>query len=476
MLFNSFQFLLFFLTVYLVYLRVNHRLQNVLLLIASYAFYASWNWKFLSLIIISTLVDYICGIRIDESNNRQIRKKYLILSIFTNLFILFIFKYFGFFSRNLCELIHLFGFDVNVNSIKILLPVGISFYTFQTMSYTIDIYREKMKPTRNLLDFSLFVAFFPQLVAGPIERASHLLPQIMNPRKVTSEKFQTGVYLIFWGLFLKCFVADGLAFVVDPVFNSSAPYNGVQTLLAMYSFAFQIFGDFAGYSSIARGLGKCMGFDIMINFNLPYYATNPSDFWKRWHISLSGWLKDYLYIPLGGNRISKYFTYRNLLLTMILGGLWHGAAWTFVVWGIYHGLLLAIYRFLKPRLSKLRVYRDNSGTRLWYYIRVLFFFHIICIGWLVFRAENMSQAAQMFQSLLFNMEIREIPVLFLYLKRLLFFSGLLIIVQHYQFIKKDQLIILKINPAVRAMFYYTVFYLLVLFGTRGADEFIYFQF
>jgi len=335
--FNSLQFFLFFAVVYSLYLAFNHKWQNRMLLVASYVFYGTWDWRFLSLIVISTIIDYYCGIKIDEITDAKKRKQFLAISIVANLSMLGFFKYFNFFAENLQALCCFFGFQVQPHFLNIILPVGISFYTFQTMSYTIDIYKGQLKPTRKFFDFALFVSFFPQLVAGPIERASHLLPQILSKRKVTIDKFCEGCYLIFWGLFLKVFVADNLARLVDPIFASDPPYNGVKVLLGLYAFAFQIFGDFAGYSNIARGLGKCMGFDIMVNFNLPYFVTNPSDFWRRWHISLSTWLRDYLYIPLGGNKKGTLFTYRNLAITMFLGGLWHGAAWTFIIWGAYRG-------------------------------------------------------------------------------------------------------------------------------------------
>jgi D-alanyl-lipoteichoic acid acyltransferase DltB (MBOAT superfamily) len=263
-----------------------------MLLVASYVFYGSWDWRFLSLILISTFLDYLCGIKIHQSPDQRHRKIFLILSVCGNLSILGFFKYYDFFATSLGNLLGVLGLQIHPGLIHVILPVGISFYTFQTMSYTINIYRGRLKPTHHFFDFALFVAFFPQLVAGPIEWARNLLSQILKPRRVTLEKFYEGCYLIFWGLFQKMFVADNLARVVDPVFASAAPYNGLQVLIALYAFAFQIFCDFAGYSNIARGLGKCMGIDLMVNFNLPYFATNPREFWRRWHISLSIWLRD----------------------------------------------------------------------------------------------------------------------------------------------------------------------------------------
>jgi len=452
MLFNSFQFAIFFLTFYGLYLVLNHKWQNRLLLIASYVFYGSWDWRFLSLIWISTILDYACGIKIHEAMDPKRRRFFLTLSVAGNLTVLGFFKYFNFFAENFQALVGRFGFEIHPNFIYIILPVGISFYTFQTMSYTIDIYYKKMKPTYNFLDLSLFIAFFPQLVAGPIERAKHLLPQILSPRKIRMDYFYEGCYLIFWGLFLKVFVADNLSKLVDPVFASEPPYNGVQVLIALYAFAFQIFCDFAGYSNIARGLGRVMGFDIMVNFNLPYFATNPSDFWKRWHISLSSWLRDYLYIPLGGNKKGSFKTYRNLSLTMLLGGLWHGASWTFVLWGAYQGALLIMHRLLLPFLALFPSSNGNFGRRVWLSLRIVFFFQLVCLGWLIFRAQSLTQIRNMLHDLFFNFQlVRGIGLEWLGLK-VIFFTGLLIIVQCFQYWKNDLLVIYKSNIFVRAAF------------------------
>ena len=317
MLFNSLEFLVFFALVYGLYRVLGHRGQNRMLLLASYVFYGAWDWRFLSLILISTLVDYQAGLKIASSDQRGQKRFWLFCSVATNLSLLGFFKYFNFFAENLAGLFGLFGIQLDPVTLRIVLPVGISFYTFQTMSYTIDIYRGKLAPTRSLPDFALFVAFFPQLVAGPVERARNLLPQILAPRTVTREGFFQGCFLIGWGLFEKVFIADNLARIVDPVFATDGSWGGATILLACYAFAFQIFCDFDGYSNIARGIGKCLGFEIMINFNLPYFAVNPSDFWKRWHISLSSWLRDYLDIPRGGIRSGTWMTYRNLALTML---------------------------------------------------------------------------------------------------------------------------------------------------------------
>jgi len=474
MLFNSLHFGIFFVIVYCLYLVLDHKWQNRMLLVASYVFYGAWDWRFLSLIWASTLLDYFCGIIIGESDDARRRKLFLFFSIFGNLSILGFFKYFDFFASSLQGMLGHFGLSVEPRLLHIILPVGISFYTFQTMSYTIDIYRNQMKPTKRFFDFALFVAFFPQLVAGPIERAKHLLPQILGPRKLSLDRFYEGCYLIFWGLFLKVFIADNLARIVDPIFNAPPPYSGAKVLISLYAFAFQIFCDFAGYSSIARGLGKVMGFDIMINFNLPYFATNPSEFWKRWHISLSTWLRDYLYIPLGGNKKGTFFTYRNLAITMLLGGLWHGAAWTFVIWGLYQGLLLICHRLVKPFLEKIPCPRSNALKKVWFAARVVFFFHLVCLGWLIFRAQSVKQITAMLDSLLFNFRLYELHLGAVL--KIVAITLILIVVQIFQFIKNEPLFVLKQKWPIRAILYCLMFYLLLIFGVTSGKEFIYFQF
>jgi len=475
MLFNSFQFAIFFIIVYGLYISFNHKWQNRMLLLASYVFYGAWDWRFLSLIVISTVLDYYCGIFIHESGSEKRRKYFLTLSIVGNLFILGFFKYYDFFAVSLKDLFLVFGVPIDPRLLNIVLPVGISFYTFQTMSYTMDIYRNEMEPTKKFLDFALFVSFFPQLVAGPIERAKHLLPQVLNDRKLSLEKFYEGCYLISWGLFQKVFVADNLSRIVDPVFASGPPYNGAKVLLALYAFAFQIFCDFAGYSNIARGLGKCMGFDIMINFNLPYFSTNPKEFWRRWHISLSSWLRDYLYIPLGGNKRGTVIMYRNLAITMLLGGLWHGAAWTFVLWGAYQGFLLILHRLSKPFLSRI-VVKGRIAGRIWFFIRVFMFFHLVCLGWLFFRAQSMLQIADMIKAVIFNFDLHNWQNLTLILINLILCIWFLLLMQLFQFIKNDLFYCFKLHWAVQGMIYFLIFYITLTYGVNNANEFIYFQF
>ena len=400
MLFNSWVFLPFLLIVLCLYYAQRLRMQNLMLLVASYVFYAAWDWRFLALLWISTIVDYVVGKRMHASRAPGQRKAYLLISCLVNLGILGFFKYFNFFIDSAASLMSSVGWEAHATHLNILLPVGISFYTFQTMSYTIDIYRGKLEPCRNLVTFALFVAFFPQLVAGPIERASRLLPQLAEPRKVSSDHLVSGGWLILWGLFKKVVVADNLASVVDGVFATGGDTSGLSCLLAIYAFAYQIYCDFSGYSDIARGVAKLMGIELMVNFNLPYLSRSPAEFWHRWHISLSTWLRDYLYIPLGGNRLGSWLTYRNLALTMLLGGLWHGAAWNFVIWGAYHGGLLAVHRFLT---------RDrNTPLMGWCPSRIrgisscVVMFHLVCFGWLLFRAPDMGVVAGFVHSIATN--------------------------------------------------------------------------
>jgi D-alanyl-lipoteichoic acid acyltransferase DltB (MBOAT superfamily) len=386
------------------------------------------------------------------------------------------FKYFDFFASSLQSLFGLFGLSPDPTYLNIILPVGISFYTFQTMSYTIDIYRKEIEPTRKFFDFALFVSFFPQLVAGPIERAKNLLPQILSPRTLSLDKFYEGAFLIFWGLFLKVFIADNLASIVDPVFGGGAPYNGVKVLLASYAFAFQIFCDFAGYSSIARGLGKCMGFEIMVNFRVPYFSASPREFWQRWHISLSTWLRDYLYISLGGNRKGSLTTYRNLSITMILGGLWHGASWTFIVWGVYHGVLLIVARLLEPLFGAIATAKRQKIMKATFPLRVVIMFHLVVIGWLFFRSESITQAYEMLQGLVLNFTFTSPGALVSISLSIFSHAIILLIVQGVQYWKNDLLIIRKSHVVVRALFYFVCTYLLIVYGASSGQEFIYFQF
>ena len=397
MFFNSFEYAVFLPVVLFLYWTVLRRRQNALLLVASYVFYAAWDWRFLGLLALSTITDFYVGKKLGATGEASVRKRLVGLSLLVNLGILGFFKYFNFFADSFADLMGNFGLAPSTPTLQIILPVGISFYTFQTLAYTIDVYRRKKEPEHNLLDFAVYVAFFPQLVAGPIERAQRLLPQIKAPRTSLSyEQIRSGLYLILLGLVRKVVIADSMAPIVNEAF-ANADLAGAGTLLiGVIAFSLQIYGDFAGYSDIARGSSRLLGIELMENFNQPYLSRNITHFWRTWHISLSTWLRDYLYIPLGGNRKGTSKTYRNLMLTMLLGGLWHGAAWTFVVWGGLHGLYLIAHRQVRHITRK-----SPTDPFEWSdLLPALATFSLVNLTWIFFRAETFSQAFNYLQGLL----------------------------------------------------------------------------
>ncbi|HXW07251.1 MAG TPA: MBOAT family O-acyltransferase [Vicinamibacterales bacterium] len=469
MLFNSLQFLWFFVLVYAAYRAFPHRAQNWLLLGASYYFYAAWDWRFLGLLIASTVVDYSCAVALDRLTSVPRRRLVLVLSLGFNLTLLGFFKYFNFFADNLHVLFGALGWTVDFVTVRVLLPVGISFYTFMTMSYVIDVYRRNLPATRNLLDFAVFVAYFPHLVAGPILRASRLLPQIHSPRHITGDQLRDGAWLIAWGYFLKVYVADNVAPLASSVFDPGSPSTGLDVLLGVYAFAFQIYGDFAGYSNIARGTSKLMGIELVENFRFPYLVRTPQEFWRHWHISLSTWLRDYLYIPLGGSRGSEAQTRRNLLLTMLLGGLWHGAAWTFVLWGAYHGVLLIVYRAALRTRAVSSWLTGPFGARAllaWFVM-----FHLTCFGWLIFRAPSVPQILDLTARLFVPSGAS--PEL---LAPLVLYVAPFLVVHAAEALSDDVLVVPRLRPGVRYTLYASTFYLTMLFGNFAGADFIYFQF
>ncbi|MEO8520436.1 MAG: MBOAT family protein [Acidobacteriota bacterium] len=473
MVFNSLHFLWFFVVVYAAYRVLPHRAQNWLLLVASYYFYASWDWRFLGLLVASTIVDFSCALALDRAASPARRRLLLAASLGFNLTMLGFFKYFNFFADNLHGLAGSLGWHLDFVTLHVLLPVGISFYTFVTMSYVIDVYRREIPPTRKLVDFAVFVAYFPHLVAGPILRASRLLPQITLPRTVTRAQIRDGLWLIAWGFFQKIFVADNLAAVVTQVFDASAHPSGVNVLLGAYAFAFQIYGDFAGYSNIARGTSKLMGIELVENFRFPYFVRSATEFWRHWHISLSTWLRDYLYIPLGGSRGTPSRTRRNLMITMVLGGLWHGAAWTFVLWGVYHGLLLIGYRAAdRSRGVHAWITSPAALARLTSWAVM---FHLTCYGWLIFRARSAGQLAEMSGSLLTRFAPATVDVSAVLLPLVLYTAPLLA-VHAVEAWYDDLLVVPRLPAGVRYSLYAATFYLTMLFGNFGGAEFIYFQF
>jgi D-alanyl-lipoteichoic acid acyltransferase DltB (MBOAT superfamily) len=473
MVFNSLHFLWFFVVVYAIYRLLPHRAQNWLLILASYYFYASWDWRFLGLLLGSTIVDYSCARALDATAAPRRRKALLVLSLAFNLTLLGFFKYFNFFADNLHGIFDALGWQLDFVTVRVLLPVGISFYTFMTMSYVIDVYRREIPATRDFVDFAVFVAYFPHLVAGPILRASRLLPQIELPRTVTAEQVRDGAWLVAWGFLLKIFVADNLSGLANRIFEPGAQHSGINILLGVYAFAFQIYGDFAGYSNIARGISKMMGIELLENFRFPYFVRTPQEFWRHWHISLSTWLRDYLYIPLGGNRGPAWKTNRNLLITMVLGGLWHGAAWPFVIWGLFHGLLLIVYRYAQ-RLPVLRGWllgpAPLARVTSWAVM-----FHLTCLGWLIFRARSATDLGHLLYGLFFEFSPATADVQGLLAPLLLFVTPLLI-VHACETWFDDVLVVRRLPIAVRYSVYAATFYLTMLFGNFGGSDFIYFQF
>lgn len=474
MLFNSFIFWGFFLVVLVAYRLSPHRLQNRLLLVASYVFYGYWDWRFLSLIFISTVTDYFVARWLEESASEQQRKRLVTISVVVNLTLLGFFKYYGFFAREMNDLLMNIGFNSYLPMLEVVLPVGISFYTFQTISYTVDVYRRQTRPARDFLDFALYVSFFPQLVAGPIERSHRLLPQVENPRTVTADNVREGIYHIIFGLFKKVVVADNMAVIANRVFSQPADaLSAAEVMIGTYAFAFQIYGDFSGYSSIAQGLARLMGFQLMWNFRMPYFSASPSEFWQRWHISLSSWLRDYLYIPLGGNRHGTLMTARNLSLTMLLGGLWHGANWTFIAWGALHGLVLVLYRVV-PSLGS----ENDTGKRYERWLRlvkVTVLFHFVCVTWVFFRAEDIGQAVGMLGTLAGPWGWSQ-PFVSYALGMLAFFVLPFTLYELWLERKGDQLALLGKPPVIQAGVLVYLVLMIVVFVPVEPQVFIYFQF
>ncbi|MCP3930005.1 MAG: MBOAT family protein [Bacteroidetes bacterium] len=465
MLFNSLIFLAFLLIVLPFAYYLPAKPKKIFLLSASYFFYGFWDWRFCFLILFSTILDFLIGKRLFIAKKN--RKLLLAISLVGNLGLLFTFKYFNFFIDSFQRLITSLGGELDVLHIELILPVGISFYTFQTLSYTIDIYRNKLKPTNSFLDFALFVAFFPQLVAGPIERARNLLPQLANIVRPASEQIREGITLITLGMFLKVIIGDNCGRIVDAVFQNPESYAANELLMAIFLFSLQIYADFAGYSKIARGTAKLLGIDLMVNFQQPYLSANFSEFWKRWHISLGSWLKEYLYIPLGGNRNGEWNMYRNLMLTMLLGGLWHGANWTFVIWGGLHGILLAIHKGLGETLRNYKLFNYR-------WLNAFFVFLIISFVWVFFRAPDL-----LFVELFFNRLLQwQDGVFNSDMFNMLFLSGAaLLALNIFNDWFKSDLAIMKIEKYWRYGIFVSVWLVVFVSLIPGKPKpFIYFQF
>ncbi len=456
MLFNSLEFPVFLAIVLLVYyalqLGKRYRLQNLFLLAASYYFYGKFSIPFCGLILLSTVVDYYVGRAISRTQDKQERWNLLLISLVFNLGMLGFFKYFNFFTENLQSFLAFLGFANTQPSwvLKfIILPVGISFYTFQTLSYTIDVYRGRLKPVDNFLDFALFVSFFPQLVAGPIERASNLLPQILNPRNPTLKQFQGGLFLILGGLFKKIFIADQIARIVDPLFLQGDSYLSGDVATAALLFGVQIYADFSGYTDIARGAARLMGFELMENFKAPFFAHNVQNYWTRWHISLSSWIQDYLYFPLAIHpRFGKILGAGGVaFVTMTIMGFWHGAHWQYIAWGVYMGLLLVAYNKLRPFLFRRTRFKSFLAKKSFFVASILLTFCLIILGEIFFRANDLSQAITMFQGLFSNPGIGEKTLAHLPQGLILF--GIILLMDVGIFLTNDQEVLLGFPLLVR---------------------------
>jgi alginate O-acetyltransferase complex protein AlgI len=403
MLFNSPTFVVFFGVVFCLYWWIGaRRPQNALLLVASYIFYGTWSWKFLLLLMASTVFDYYCSKLVAAAATQQAKRRLVLASVAVNLLFLGTFKYAGFFVREAAELLQALGFQANVRTLEIVLPVGISFYTFQSLSYVIDVYRGKLQPTRSLADYALYVAFFPQLVAGPIERATHMLPQYQVDRVWSRSAFESGLQLLVWGLFKKMVIADNLAPYVDAVYTNPQAFSSSTLATATVFFAFQIYCDFSGYSDTARGVARTLGFQLISNFEQPYFSRNPVEFWRRWHISLSQWFQDYLYFPLAMHYMRKggwASKYKAHIVSMGLIGFWHGANWTFIVFGLYWGVVIAGYLYLQERFAEAepgtafaRLANTSGNSRVAGALSIAFMFVVVCVGWTFFRANSLGQA------------------------------------------------------------------------------------
>ena len=476
MLFNSIEFLLFLPTVFVLYWFVfnkNLRDQNSLILVSSYIFYGWWDYRFLSLISLSTIFDYFIGLNIPKQDSDKKRRFLLWSSVLFNLSILGFFKYYNFFVDSWIDLFNSIGYEIkSVWTLNIILPVGISFYTFQTMSYTIDIYRGKLNPTRDFISFASFVSFFPQLVAGPIERATNLLPQILNKRKFKYEQGVQGLRLIIWGMFKKVVVADSLAPMVDNIFSNYQDFGGGVLCLGAIYFAFQIYCDFSGYSDIAIGTSKLFGFELMSNFKFPYFSRNIGEFWRKWHISLSTWFRDYLYIPLGGSKKGKWKTIRNIFMIFLVSGFWHGANWTFIFWGLYHAILfLPSFILNTNRKYTSSIIGENtllpSPKELF---QVGLTFLLVTIGWVFFRSETIFDSFDFLKQMVFQLDFPN------RIRGGLLYIIPLVVVDYY--LKKDERFLKTSNIKILDYVIIQIFIGIIFwFLTRpNKADFIYFQF
>ncbi|MFD0989556.1 MBOAT family O-acyltransferase [Mariniflexile jejuense] len=479
MLFNSLDFAVFLPIVFVLYWFVtakNLKYQNLLLVVASYVFYGWWDWRFLSLIAFSSILDYGIGLRLLHEENERKRKAFLWLSICVNIGFLGFFKYYNFFVESFIDAFSLFGTQVSANTLHIILPVGISFYTFQTLSYSIDVYRRKLEPTKDVISFLAFVSFFPQLVAGPIERATNLLPQFYKKRQFHYSQAVDGCKQILWGLFKKIVIADNCAEYANMIFNNSDNYSGSTLVMGALFFTFQIYGDFSGYSDIAIGTSRLFGFNLKQNFAFPYFSRDMAEFWRRWHISLSTWFRDYLYIPLGGSHGGTWMKVRNTFIIFLVSGFWHGANWTFIVWGLLNALYFLPLLLAKSNRNNLDVVAENANIpSVKEFFQMLLTFSLSVFAWIFFRAENVSHAwnyiVNIFKDSLFKLpEVRPTNVIILIV--VFMFIEWLGRTQQYAI----ELLLIKQNKVLRWSFYMVLIAIIFIYTSEEQQEFIYFQF
>jgi alginate O-acetyltransferase complex protein AlgI len=478
MIFNSIDFAIFLPIVFVLYWFVtnkNLRLQNFLIVLASYLFYGWWDWRFLSLVIFSTLVDYSLGLSMEKQEDSTKRKALLWTSIIVNLGFLGVFKYYNFFIDNFTTAFTFFGGEIQSNTLNLILPVGISFYTFQTLSYTIDVYRRKLEPTRDFISFAAYVSFFPQLVAGPIERATNLLPQFNSPRSFDYSRAVDGLRQILWGLFKKVVIADNCAEYANQIFNNSADYSGSTLVLGALFFTFQIYGDFSGYSDIAIGTSRLFGFDLMRNFAYPYFSRDIAEFWRRWHISLSTWFRDYLYIPLGGSKGGMWMSIRNTFIIFVVSGFWHGANWTFIAWGALNAIYFLPLLLTKRNRTNMGIVAEGrflpSGRELF---GMVVTFTLTVFAWIFFRAENIGHAMS-FIAEIFSTSLLAAPEVLPYRE-----LGLIVLFLLIEWIgREDEYAIARIGikwPRIsKWAFYYFLVGAIIVLGDKK-QAFIYFQF
>lgn len=484
MLFNSINFAVFLPIVFILYWFVVNksiRAKNILLLVASCFFYACWDWRFLFLLIFSTLLDYFSGIKIFESKNQTTKNFWFWLSISINLGFLGVFKYYNFFAQSFSEAITHFGLQINPLTLDVLLPVGISFYTFHGLSYVIDIYKQRITAENNLVDYSLFVSFFPLLVAGPIERATHLLPQIKKDRIFDYNKAVDGLRQILWGLFKKVVIADQCATYANEIFNNSSEYSGSTLVLGAVFFAFQIYGDFSGYSDIAIGVARLFGVDLLRNFSFPYFSRDIAEFWRRWHISLSTWFRDYLYIPLGGSQGGIWIKIRNTFIIFLVSGFWHGANWTFIVWGLLHALYIMPSIIFNTNRRNLNIVAQGKYLpSAKEFFQMVLTFGLTVFAWIFFRANNMEHAIS-YISGIFSNSLFTFPK---YdgddFKRLIFVLLFVFLIIEW-FGREDQFAIQKTIVKIPRIFRWFIYYLITLIIlyysiSTEKQQFIYFQF